>query len=360
MKIMHIGYNKNFTEKFIIPLLLSSKEEVYLVSPLAKNHGKISALSLDLGCRQNPVTYLKSIFNCLRSIKRRKIDWVVTHTAVDSFLTIIFCKLFSNVKVIYVNHGVSYIGCRGIVRWALIMVEFFNLKLSNSIITITPSMKPYLTNVFNRRVSVFSPGSITGVVLNYSTYEILAEKKLEARKLLGYCNDEHVVLYVGRPVKRKGLFDVIDAVKACTSKIRLVLVGVEEAHLNESQYADNIECVGFLADVDCYFAAADVLCLPSHHEGLGQVYLEAASFGCVPICSNIPGPTDFVRDNVNGLCVEPKNPQLLAEKIDALFACPNQLKGLSKAAFFSAQIYNREIVIKKNWELINEEISFYN
>ncbi|MFQ6827728.1 MAG: glycosyltransferase [Faecalimonas sp.] len=48
----------------------------------------------------------------------------------------------------------------------------------------------------------------------------------------------------------------------------------------------------FVSDIEKYYAAIDVLILPSYREGFGNVVIEAGAVGTPAIVSNIPGPID--------------------------------------------------------------------
>jgi len=58
--------------------------------------------------------------------------------------------------------------------------------------------------------------------------------------------------------------------------------------------------------------------LPSIHEGLGLVILEAMSVGLPVVATNVGGIPEVVKDGYNGLLFEPRNWKDLAEKITFL------------------------------------------
>ena len=64
-----------------------------------------------------------------------------------------------------------------------------------------------------------------------------------------------------------------------------------------------------------YYAAADVLVMPSHYESFGMVALEAMACGTPVIASRVGGLTYTVRDEETGLLVPDRDPQALAEAI---------------------------------------------
>ena len=71
--------------------------------------------------------------------------------------------------------------------------------------------------------------------------------------------------------------------------------------------------------IDEYYRAADVLVMPSDHEGLPQVLLESMSLGVVPVVSLIPGSTDYVvREGVEGFLCLRGTPESFATKLAEL------------------------------------------
>ena len=64
--------------------------------------------------------------------------------------------------------------------------------------------------------------------------------------------------------------------------------------------------------------------MPSTFEGFGISALEAMSYSKPIIGSDVGGITDIVKDQINGLLVEPRNHQQLAEKICYLIENPKE------------------------------------
>lgn len=67
-----------------------------------------------------------------------------------------------------------------------------------------------------------------------------------------------------------------------------------------------------------YMADCDLFVLPSRAEGFGIVLIEAGAVGLPVVATNIPGINEFIKPGVNGLLVEPDNPDALADAIAKL------------------------------------------
>ncbi len=67
--------------------------------------------------------------------------------------------------------------------------------------------------------------------------------------------------------------------------------------------ADRFRLLGFRRDAANYMHAVDLMCLPSHREPFGLVYVEAALAGKPVIACNAGGAPEIVEHGVTGLLV---------------------------------------------------------
>lgn len=127
-----------------------------------------------------------------------------------------------------------------------------------------------------------------------------------SRKSLDTPEDAFVILGVGRFVHRKGFHTLIEAL-AKTKDTILWMVGDGEERTNLQQLAktlcvaDRIRWAGWQADAFPFLASCDAFCMPSLHEPLGNVILEAWGVGKPVISSLSEGPTWMMKDGVDGL-----------------------------------------------------------
>lgn len=77
---------------------------------------------------------------------------------------------------------------------------------------------------------------------------------------------------------------------------------------------------GFRKDVEAVMDALDIFVMPSHMEGLGTALIDAMAAGKPVVAARAGGMVDIVDDGVNGLLVEPKNPEHLAQSIIRLLS----------------------------------------
>lgn len=98
--------------------------------------------------------------------------------------------------------------------------------------------------------------------------------------------------------ERKNVKKLIEA--AAKYRFELKLAGYihePQKFLKEIAPCPNIEYVGFLSDEELcqYYQRAKVFALPSTYEGVGMAALEAASYGCDIVMTNIGAPKEYYK-----------------------------------------------------------------
>ena len=79
---------------------------------------------------------------------------------------------------------------------------------------------------------------------------------------------------------------------------------------------------GFQEDPRPFYADADCVVLPSYHEGMSNVLLEAAATGRPVVTSDIPGCREAVEDGTTGYLCRVMNREDLYHKLDAFVRLP--------------------------------------
>ena len=118
-------------------------------------------------------------------------------------------------------------------------------------------------------------------------------------------------LFVGRVMHEKGVDELFAAAKRMKQEygngVEFHIVGsFEEEYkplMDKLEQAGVVKYHGYQSDMKRFYAMASCIVLPSYHEGMSNVLLEAAASGRPLITSDIPGCREAVEDGVSGyLC----------------------------------------------------------
>lgn len=175
-------------------------------------------------------------------------------------------------------------------------------------------------------------------------------QQAEARQQLGLSVDEPVFVFLGRLEPQKGLIYLLHALallRADGRQPKVYIVGEgslapslkEEAESLGLMEGKRVVFTGLSAEPGLYLSAADALLLPSLFEGLGNVVLEAFSFGLPVIASAVEGPAEIIQDGITGMLVPPAQPRSLAAAMRRLMDTPPLLKSMGYAAAQVAEVW---------------------
>ena len=169
------------------------------------------------------------------------------------------------------------------------------------------------------------------VIYNGVDSELFCIKDQSASRLaLGVDLHRKVILFVGNLKFDKGIFDLLDAIShdACRALNPLLLIigdGPARHRLEEQiktrSLDANVRTLGrkIPAELVTWMNAADCLCLPSHHEGVPNVILEALSCGVPVLATSVGGIPEVVKED-NGILAQPQRPDELAVGVAHIFA----------------------------------------
>lgn len=132
--------------------------------------------------------------------------------------------------------------------------------------------------------------------------------------------DEIHFLFVGRMMKEKGIEELLSAAKELHGqKVIFELLGYcdedYQDRLNEEEKDGVIKQLGFDPDVHEYIKNCSALILPTYHEGMSNVLMEASATGRPVIASNISGCKEIFEEGITGFGCEPGSSEDLIRAI---------------------------------------------
>lgn len=262
------------------------------------------------------------LYRCIKTLykifKREKFDIIQYATSNAAFCASIAGWLAKVPVRINCQWGIAYPIYKGWKRWLFYYSTKIICKLSTSV---QPDSKGNLQFSIEHRLypkekgCVLYNGSACGVDLE--KYDITKRKEWRNYIFKQYDLGKYKIIYgfVGRVVVEKGINELLKAfLNLNCSDACLLVVGslndvqrLDQSLYNKAQESTNIIFVGSVSNTAMYYAAIDFLILPSYQEGFGMTILEAAGVGTPSIITNIKGPTDLIKEGVNGMICDPKS-----------------------------------------------------
>ncbi|NIA18405.1 MAG: glycosyltransferase [Actinobacteria bacterium] len=162
--------------------------------------------------------------------------------------------------------------------------------------------------------------------------------------------------------KTKGLEYLIEAVKILITnyqlRITVIIIGEGgerknlEKLIKNYNLQDNILLAGKIKNAADLLPAFDIYASSSVKEGFPYTILEAMSAGVPIVSTNVGGIPEMIINGENGLLVNPRNPEELAQKIKSLIKNETLKSALSEQAKNDAkEKFGIEKMIKKTKEI---------
>lgn len=243
--------------------------------------------------------------------------------------------------LIYHMRGLPAETATGIKRQLLLNTERLSCSLADVVICVSPSLKQRVLDLklcTEHKLKVLARGSSNGVdaLKKFNPNCQPKNTRSKCRQVHNIPNDAFVIAFVGRIVKDKGVEELIQAWKIIREQIThsyLLFVGdfetrdsisanTKQSILNDSR----IILTGIRKDTSRYYAASDLVILPSHREGFPNVPLEAAAMGLPVIVARSTGCTDAVVDGETGFILPVGDVQAIAETIKEYVRNPSLRK----------------------------------
>jgi glycosyltransferase involved in cell wall biosynthesis len=173
----------------------------------------------------------------------------------------------------------------------------------------------------------FGPTRRAVVVLDGLATDARRAPRSAARRALGLDPDAPVIAVLGRISDWKGQDVLVRAIAEPALRDRRAVgliagrawPGAEDRQRRVSELArelgveDRVRLVGFRADVDTVYGAADLVAVPSTEpDPLPGAAIEAAAAGCAVVASAHGGLPEILHDGVTGRLVAPRDPAALA------------------------------------------------
>ena len=375
-KICYVVTIPGTIESFFIPQLRYLSENGYSVTVVCAYSdslqiqlgGKVIFHSIDIPRGISFAGSVKAIQELAAFFKLKQFDLIQYSTPNAAFYASIAAKAVGCKVRNYHLMGLRYLGAHGIGRMILKTLEKIACYNSTSIECVSKSnMQMGIREglFLPEKVTVVWNGSTGGVDVSRFDYAQRDLWRKEIRAELGYADNDFVYGFVGRITGDKGINELLEAYFSLHTDAKLFLIGrIEDVHtlsaelLAKARKHPNIQFHDPVNDIERYFAAIDVLMLPSYREGFGNVVIEAGAMGTPAIVSDIPGPTDAIDLNKTAIVVPVKDSVALAKAMKQISTMDYIIMGQNAAKFarskFDADVLCKKILERKIFLLKNK------
>ena len=334
---------------------LMEDAEVVISTPFVGHEQDFAAM----GCRMletdvdrrgiNPVTDFRLYHTYVKILKTERPDMVITYSIKPNIYAGFACRMQKIPYCVNVQGLGTAFQKKGLAKIVTVMYRMA-LKKAKTV---------FFENAENAKL--FREKKITPTW--QQTILPGAGVNLESYSYQEYPNNDKVrFLYLGRIMKEKGMDELFWAVqelrKECAGQFVLDLVG-----FFEDEYKEQVEKLtqdgiavfhGFQENPRPYYGKADCVVLPSYHEGMSNVLLEAAAIGRPLITSDIPGCREAVKQGISGLLCPVKDRNALLHAMeDFLKLSKEERKAMGRAGRkYMEEQYDKEKVVKKTCRTI--------
>ena len=316
----------NFRQEFI-KLLVSEGNEVHIATP----RGKYRSLFESFGCNvieyelsqrgMNPLQDFKLPWTYRNIIKAVAPDVVLTYTIKPNIYGGMACGWM---KVPYIS-TITGLGSAFESGSLIANISFLLYKIG------TRNIK----RLFFQNMSHEKLFTDKGIALEKHAIVAGSGVNLKKHHFELYPSESNGLnfLFIGRVTKDKGVDELFEAFSRLQKeypdrKLNLGVLGnIEDGYddvVNELAKRINYSFYGRQENVHDYVKNAHVIVLPSYHEGMSNVLLEAAACGRPVIASVIPGCKETFDDGISGIGCETKS-------VDSLYAAFERFLAMSEA-----------------------------
>ncbi|WP_317897486.1 glycosyltransferase [Aurantibacillus circumpalustris] len=260
--------------------------------------------------------------------------------------------LSPKIKVVDLLHAFVHDYESGPEKWSLACVNRINAR-----VVINQKTKADFIKLYKKNNIVSSNVSKIKFISNY----------VESQKPLPVKSESVLnVTYVGRGGEEKRVNLIAKLAKKVTSShknIKFHFVGNVKDAISPDlhKYCIFHNEVSDEKQLQTIYKETHILIIASTREGFPMVIMEAMMQGGVPVCTNVGGISEHVKNNVNGFLVDSLEEGAIIkefeEKIYDLDANRSELSKLSESAYnYALTHFNKDIFFKSWFELLNNPL----
>jgi glycosyltransferase involved in cell wall biosynthesis len=341
-----------------------------LVSPVSKRYQeKVAEFSIQIfsGLPLKPLS-IKAIGVLIHIFRQEKIDLVHIHSPIAAISARIAAKILG-LPVIVTVHSPStrfYGNIKtlraSVGRLLYISIDrILNYTLTNRLVYVSSTIYKEST------IRHLSPKNLSAIIPNGIDCSEFAStsNSINIRGKLATDPKAIVFCFAGRLSEEKGIDILLDSVSELKKtypqkEINLWVIGegaLKTELMQRTQFlglGEIVRFTGFQTGISDYLHASDIFILPSHHEAMSMVLLEALACGLPCIVTDVGENAVVIENGVQGLVIPPNQTRDLTKALDILLNNPSLRETMRANALERAKNYTDHKMIETLQQLYKE------
>jgi len=291
------------------------------------------------------------LFDLKRLIKKHQFSILHTHLGKPLIYAYLLKIFNSKLKIIHHEHGLicgddHRPECKTL-WWYKWYLKLLQGKVDQYIL-----ISKFIYELYKNKVKL--PENKLKLLYNFidpNKHHRLSYSEIEReRNKLNLKNTDFVVGFAGRLVARKGWDTFLQAAKRLTQtqkNYKFLIAGSGPgkdsvlSFIHCHKLSDSILYLGFIKDMNKFYAILNCLCMVSHWEPMGLAHIEAQACGAPVIATDIPGLNETLTKN-NCFFIKKGDYEDLVTKLELLKNNPDKSEHLIKEGYKNAKKYSLE------------------
>lgn len=232
----------------------------------------------------------------------------------------------------------------------ILNIENEAINFVDGIVTVDTRIKEYVLDNFNFKGPI---QMICNAIDNSRFFPVQTFQKNAIKKQINLNENDNILLVARRLVKKNGVNYAVEAMKILRDiglvdnlKLKLLIVGRGpeqndiEDYIRLHDLSRCINVVGIIEHklIDSYYKSADIILMPSTlsddvEEATSLSMLEGLACGKIVIASSVGGLKEVITNNSNGILVDDKSPDQIAESVKQVLTDLNFREEIEKTAY---------------------------
>lgn len=302
---------------------------------------------------------LPALLEIVRLLRTIEPDIVNASTPKAALLGLCAARLAGVPHRVYLLRGLRLETLRPLARAGMVMMERLCSRLAQQVLCVSPSLRAtYVAQGLGPagKCSVLGSGSSNGIdTERFTRSPVLEQRARELAEALGLDVRQPTLGFVGRPVRDKGIAELLAVfrrVRRDLPSAQLLVVGAgfagdaECSEMAELRRLAGVFVVPSVANVAPYYALVNVLVFPSYREGFPNVVLEASCMGLPVVGFDATGVKDAIVHGQTGLVCRLGDAQALGASVMEYLAHPELARRHGAAG---AERARREFARERVW-----------